>query len=374
MIDINRAFTNGAQPFSATEQGAAVQGPHQKVLDALKAIQELHAPALGIGKAQNNGSLVSNANGAPQLGGITLNFSPDDLAAALVALQGKTQDAQLTTAKEGLITSSKKLEDQKQRSLDKIKDWTAKCKAADAKAKAGGILGWFKKIFTAVAAVFAVAVAAIATVVTGGAAAPLLALAVLGLASAITSIASDIDKAMGGKGFDHVLQWMDPGSLIGRGMAELAKALGASDEQASIVSATFAVATTLAIIVASVVLTGGAGASSALDGLSKTVMTASRIGQAVVGIAGGATLMAQGSVSIAAAHDQRDASLIQSSKKNIDALIVKLQQQMEEGREDIKKVMDEIMEGMQLLSQMINASDASRSQITAKMTGKGHSV
>lgn len=374
MIDVSRAFTNGALPFSGTDSGAAVQGPQQKVLDALQAIKELHVPALGIGKAPANGSLVSNANGAPQLGGITLNFSPDDLAAALLTLQSKTQEAQLTTAKEGLVTNSKKLEDQKQRSLDKIKDWVDKCKAADAKAKAGGILGWFKKIFTAVAAVFAVAVAAIATVATGGAAAPLLALAVLGLASAITSIASDIDKARGGKGFDHVLQWMDPGSLVGKGMAELAKAMGASDEQAAIVSAVFAVATTLAIIVASVVLTGGTSAGSALEGLSKTIMTASRIGQAVVGVAGGVTQVAQGGINIAVAHDQRDAAVIQSDKKKIDAIIVKLQQQMEEGREDIKKVMDEIMEGMNIVSQMINASDASRSQITANMTGKGHSI
>lgn len=374
MIDVSRAFTNGALPFSGTEQGAAVQDPQQKVLDALKAIRELHAPALGTDKAADNGSLVSNANGAPQLGGITLNFSPDDLAAALLTLQGKTQEAQLTTAKEGLITNSKKLEDQKQSSLNKIKEWTDKCKAADAKAKAGGVLGWFKKIFTAVAAVFAVAVAAIAAVATGGAAAPLLALAVLGLASAITSIASDINKAMGGKGFDHVLQWMDPSSLVGRGMAELAKALGANDEQAAIVSAVFAVATTLAIIAASVVLTGGSGAGSALDGLSKTITTASRIGQAVVGVAGGVTQAAQGGINVAVAYDQRDAAVIQSDKKNIDAIIAKLQQQMEEGREDIKKVMDEIMEGMNIVSQMINASDASRTQITANMTGKGHSI
>src|SRR5690606_23539331 len=115
-------------------------------------------------------------NGAPAIDGVNLNFSAEDLAAMLVALQSKTQEAQLKTAKEGITTNAKKMEDQNQQALTKIKDAAKKMEEASAKQKAGGILGWFKKIFTAVAAAFAVVAAAIATVATGGAAAPLLAL------------------------------------------------------------------------------------------------------------------------------------------------------------------------------------------------------
>lgn len=322
------------------------------------------------GATGGKGDGITNNNGAPAIDGVNLNFSAEDLAAMLVALQSKTQEAQLKTAKEGIATNAKKMEDQNQQALTKIKDAAKKMEEASAKQKAGGILGWFKKIFTAVAAAFAVVAAAIATVATGGAAAPLLALAVLGLASSVVDIASAIDKERGGKGFDHVLQWMDPSSLIGKGFGELAKAMGADEQQVAIVSATFAVVATIAIMVASVALTGGASTVSQLGDISKTILTASRIGQAVAGVATGATQAAKGGVDIAVAKDEKDVSLLQADKKSIDAILAKLQKQMEDQREDVKKVMDEMMEGMTAVSKMINAASESRSQLSANIASK----
>jgi hypothetical protein len=313
------------------------------------------------------GNSITNGNGAPSIDGVTMNFSAEDMAAMLVALQGKTQDAQLATAKEGIKTNQKKLEDQNQRAMEKIKEWAQKCEEASAKEKTSGILGWFKKIFTVVAAAFAVVAAGIATAATGGAAAPLLALAVLGLASSIVDIASAIDKEMGGEGFDHVLQWMDPATLIGKGFGELAKAMGADEDQVAIVTATFAVVGTIALMAASVWLTGGASITKDLSSLSKTILTASRIGQAVAGVGTGATQAAKGGVDIAVAKDQNQADLLQVDKKNIDAVIAKLQKQMEDDREDVKKVLNEMMEGMNIVSQMINSASQSRAQLTANL-------
>ena len=54
-------------------------------------------------------------------------------------------------------------------------------------------------------------------------------------------------------------------------------------------------------------------------------------------IAGGAAMVTQGGLNIAKAHDERDAANIQSDKKSIDAIIAKLQKQMEDDREEIKK-------------------------------------
>ncbi|MEG1767088.1 MAG: type III secretion system translocon subunit SctE [Comamonas sp.] len=386
MTEISKAFATGLLPLGdAAQNGAIGDVAAKKVSDALNIIGSPPPQALDTGKVRNSGSLVSNANGAPSIGNVTMNFSPDDLAAALVTLQSKTQDAQMATAKEGLSTSGKKLEDQKERSLEKIKEWDKKCKSAEAKAKVGGILGWFKKIAMAVAAAFSVAVAAIATVATGGAAAPLLALAVLGLASAVTSLASDIAKATGHKGFDHVVQWMDPGSLVGKGMAELAKKMGADESQASKVAMAFSVATTLGIVIASVVLSGGANIGSVVDKFANTLssvmktvvnttMALSKVAQPVAGIVGGLTDVAQGGINIAVAHDKRDASKIEADRKLGDAAILKLQQQMEEAREDLKKVLEELMENHSKLGQMINASSQSRAQISANLVGKGMSV
>lgn len=374
MNDINRvgggsSFANFVPGNASADAAANLQ---QSKLDPAQVLQEISnlaatlqaSQATGSNGVGSGGNSITNANGAPQIDGVSLNFSAEDMAAALVALQSKTQEAQANTAKQGIETSKKKLEDQNQRAMDKIKDWIKKCEEQSAKEKAGGILGWFKRIFTAIAAAFAVVAAAIATAATGGAAAPVLALAVLALASSVVDIASGIDKARGGKGFDHVLQYMDPGSLIGKGFGELAKACGASDEQAAIVSATFAAVATIAIAVACVVITGGASVS---DATQKFILAGARVGQAVAGIADGATQIAKGGVDIAVAADQKSADLIQADKKGIDAAIAKLQKQMEEGREDLKKVLDEMMEGMNIVSQMINAAGQSRAQLSANL-------
>lgn len=377
MTDITRI--QGAPTYTPSQGGdlstAMTDRLQQANLDTTQALKELTKLASVLQTSQpgstSGGNSITNANGAPQIDGVTMNFSAEDMAAALLVLQGKTQEAQLSTAKEGITTNKKKMEEKNKQAMDKINDWIKKCEDAASKQKAGGILGWFQKIFTAVAAVFAVVAAAVATAATGGAAAPLLALAVLGLATSIVSIASEIDKANGGKGFDDVAGWMDPASLIGKGFGELAKAFGADEQQAAIVSATFAVVATIALVAASVALTGGA---SAMSDMQKLVLTASRIGQAVAGIAGGVTQAAKGGVDIAVAYDEKQASLIQADKKGIDAVLAKMQKQMEEDREEIKKVMDQMMEGMNIVSQMINSAGESRAQISANLSGRTQTI
>ncbi len=79
-------------------------------------------------------------------------------------------------------------------------------------------------------------------------------------------------------------------------------------------------------------------------------------------------------MNVAIAHDKRDAEVIQADKKKIDAIIAKLQQQMEENREELKKVMDEMMEGMNIVTQMINAAGQSRAQISSNLTGKSQTI
>ncbi|WYX11409.1 hypothetical protein WJ978_11220 [Achromobacter xylosoxidans] len=54
-------------------------------------------------------------------------------------------------------------------------------------------------------------------------------------------------------------------------------------------------------------------------------------------------------------------------------MMVKLQQQMDEGREEIKKVMQQIEDGIQAVSQMINGTADSMAQITANI-GKRSTV
>ncbi len=364
------------QGFDSLDASLATQLQQRIQADPNKVMQEITqlAGTLQSGAGRSGGGNVTNSNGAPQIDGVSLSFSPEDMAAALLVLQGKTQEAQLKTAKEGIETNSIKQKAQNEKAMAKIQEWIKKCEDAAAKEKAGGILGWFKKIFAVIASVFAVVAAAVATAATGGAAAPILALAMLSLASATVSLASEISKAAGGPDFDHVAGWMDPASLVGKGMGELAKAFGADEQQAAIVSATFAVVTTIAITAAAVVLTGGASAAGDIGKIADLALKVGRAGQAIAGVATGLTEAAHGGVNIAAAHDTRSAALAQADKKKIDAIIAMLQQQMEENRTEMKKVLDEMMEGMNIVSQMINAAGQSRAQISSNLTGRGQII
>lgn len=350
---------------------------------------------------------VTNSNGAPAIGGVTINFSPEDMAAALLVLQGKTQDAQLRTAREGLESSRAKMQDQNEKALAKINDWIKSCESAAAKDKASGAMAWVAKIAGFVGALMGTIVAGVAAVATGGAAAPLLALAIMGLVGATMGLASHISQEAGGpplelsslmtKAATAILTAVGvPEDKVDAAARTMAGALGlvsgaalidpallgelaggitqlsASDTMANAVTTgVFTAVATIAISIVMVVATGGASAGDAVNGVAKTVGTAAKIGQAVAGITAGATSVAKGGVQIAKAFDERDAATAQADKKLIDSVIAKLQQQMEEDREQIKKVIDEIMQGVSVVTQMINAAGDSRTQIAAHLNGKG---
>lgn len=353
---------------------------------------------------------VSNSNGAPSIGNVTINFSPEDMAAALLVLQGKTQDAQLRTAREGLESSRLKMQDQNEKALAKINDWIKSCESAGAKDKAGGVMGWVSKIAGFVGALMATVVAGVATVASGGAAAPLLALSIMGLVGATMGLASHISQECGGPPLElsSLMTKVATAVLTAAGVPEdkvdaaartLAGALGlvsgaalidpallgelaggitqlgAGDAMTNaIMTGVFTAVATIALSIVMVVATGGAAAGDAVNGIAKTVGTAAKIGQAVAGITAGATAVARGGVQIAKAHDERDAALAQADKKLIDGVIAKLQQRMEEDREQMKKVIDEIMQGVNLVSQMINSAGDSRTQIAAHLNGKGQMI
>lgn len=374
-------------------------------VDSSQLLGELQRLAATL-QAQNPGgtSGVTNSNGAPSIDGVQINFSPEDMMAALQVLQGKTQEAQLKTAKEGLQTSKTKMDQSNQRAMDKINEWIKKCEEASAKAKAAGPFGWIVKIATFLAAALAVVAAAVATAATGGAAAPLLALAVIGMVGATISLASQISQAAGGpalelssllsKALGKMFEAMgipkekaeaagnlvsgflgmasgvglvlDPG-FAGQFAGGIAALAGADPAQTAIVSAVFSAVAAIAVSVVMIVASGGTNVGAAVDGISKTIMTAARIGQAATSIAAGAASVTQGGLNMAKAVDERDAANIQADKKMIDALIAKLQKSMEEDREEIKKVMQQMQDGIQIVNQMIAGAAQSRSQLSANL-------
>jgi hypothetical protein len=388
--------------------GDPTLAPEAAVVDPLKLVAEF--VRIAGTRDQETLPIVPDGSKPPTIGGVTINFSPEDLAAALLVLQGKTQDAQIKTAQKGLEISKAKLDDQNARAMNKIQEWIKASADAASKEKVSSVTDWFAKAGAFLGAVFGVIAAAVATVATGGAAAPLLAMAVLGVVGAGLSLASAISQQLGGPALDvnslmtkmcsailtavgvpadkieaaskvmagalavlvPALMAADP-SLMGDLAGGIAQLSGADATTAAIVGAVFAALATVAVMGVTIVASGGAALGKAVDAVSEVVLACSKVAQAVVGLASGAASAVGGGYKIAAAYDERTAATAQADKKVFDAVIVKLGKQMEEDREDLKKVLQEIMDGASAVSQMISAGTDSRMQI-ARAMGNGSTV
>jgi hypothetical protein len=370
-------------------------------------MQEMSALAASLKEGQPAFSSGPSSLGtAPAIAGTTLNTSPEDMAAALQVLQSKTLDAQLKAAKEGVEISRKKLADQNERAANKIQDWIKACHDAESKAKAGGILGWITKIGSLVASAFGVVAAAALTVGTGGLTAPLMVMSCAALVGAGMSTASAISQEAGGPALDvnsvisrmanailkkagvpedklssatkvmsGAIAVMAPGYMmadptlaanLGSGITELA---GGNAIQAGAVGATFTMLATIAISVAMVVASAGMAEAAAVDGVAYAVQATAGIGEAVSGAVVGAVGAASGGVAVAKATDEQTASMAQADRKTIAAVIAKVQKQMEDDRESVKAVIQQITDAMTLVSQMLNAASDNRSQIASNLSG-----
>lgn len=151
---------------------------------------------------------------------------------------------------------------------------------------------------------------------------------------------------------------------LATGICELA---GADPKTTAIVGMAIGMAAAVTVgIVTAVASGGGSAVSSAVKVTNNIVSGAAQVAQGVASVGTGA-------VNIAVAKDKNEAENILASKKELDAMMVKLQQQMDEGREEIKKVMQQIEDGIQAVSQMINGTADSMAQITANI-GKRSTV
>lgn len=366
-------------------------------------------------------SLLYTSAGAPQIDGVTVNFSAEDMAAVLTALQSKTQDAQIRTAKEGLEVSKKQRQDQHEKVMNKLNEWIKKCESAEGKSKISKVFGWVSKIASFVASAIATVALVAATGITAGAASPLLALAVMGLVGSTMSLASSISQEFGGPalelsalstlacksvltalgvpeklaesiakvsssalllaagaatGVGIATLAMDPqllGNLAG-GIAELG---GADAMTAMIIGSSFAMAAGVGTALFSM---RASGITSVTTDIGKKIMECvqqalksipqsySKMAQASATVISGAATATSGGLGIAAAKDQYQADSAQADRKKFSALIVQLQAQMQEEQEQIQKLVQELQDSFTVVSQMIAAAGESRVQIASNLT------
>ncbi|MBS7777595.1 type III secretion system translocon subunit SctE [Acidovorax sp. CCYZU-2555] len=374
-----------------------------RALDTAALLGDLGTSGKNGAAGSTGAALISNANGSPSIGNVAIDFSAEDLTAALLVLQGKTQDAQLRTAKEGLGVSRLKMEENHKKSMEKIETWIKKSESAAAKGKLGGIFSWVGKIAAFMATAIATVALAAATPLTGGAAAPLLALAIIGLVGSSMSLASSISQAAGGpplelssimtKVCSTFLQavgvpeeklesasrvmagaigmltgaMLVDSQLLGNMVSSIAD-LSISDKQAAaIVGTIFAMLATIALSVVTTVASGGSNSAKAVTEITKNISQMAKVAQHVAGATSALSSMAKAGISVGVAIDEHAAASAQVDRKLFAVLMVKLQAQMQEDQDQLKKLVQEIQEGVGQVSQMIAAAGESRSQIAANL-------
>jgi len=378
---------------SAPQGLDTLQGGGEGLAAAIRAAQHLDLGALaaalqdGVPTGANaSGDGIVNANGLPTIPVPQGGFSTADMVDLLRSLQTKMHDGQLRSAKENLENNRIEQANNNALQKDKIEEWIEKAK----KAESGGILGKIFGWIGAIVAVIAAVVLSVAAIASGGAAAPLAVAAVIACISAVSMLTSQISQEAGGgpAGLFGVLSDLCTKMLVAFGMDEetaekvgkmmvgaamiatglvvadpscvgelvgsFAQLCGASDEVAGYISMALNMLTTVVIGVLMAVLSGGATAAA----------TVAKVTSIIASVVQGVGQVATGAESIDTAFKQKDADAALASKKELEALMLKLQASMEEDRERLKEVLVVIDESMQLVSKMLREFDDSVSQIT----------
>jgi hypothetical protein len=338
---------------------------------------------------------VDDKNGAPALMPSTMTFDVADMAIRLRELQATIEEARTATNLTEIDINGVRLKashTEQNANYKKSVD-----SARDAEAKSGGVLNFFKKLFKVVAAVAGLVLSALAAVATGGASAPLLAFAVLGVISASISMVSEISEWAGGprisvsdlmskmgteiaKAFGATgdeaekigkvlgnaigiaatlgaALVIDPSVLgaVAGGIADLA---GASGTTIAIISAVATLACVIAQVGVSFKLASGAptemmdklgkmmGGSDKLI-LFKNVMSGSKLGLDAVATGLGA---GQG---VAVAFDRQDADLARADAKSAELRSMQIQTELDELIDGLKKIFMQMEEGVLTTLRMV---------------------
>lgn len=413
---------NGGFAYTSVEGGdlASSAGSVGEAVPEIEAVKQKMLEWLeSTAKSQPEGSSgICDANGAPEIDGVTIDFSAEDLADALRMLGTRNQEARLLTAKEGLENSKLQMAENRRMNIEKIEEYARKY--VEANDKSQSIFSWISKAFAFLAAIVAVAVSAVATVASGGAVAPGLVVACVALAAATISMASAISQECGGPP-------LELSSLLTQAVSALLVELGVSKEKADSIGkvtsgiiaiaatsggalfldpaflsnvlagsmelggvdpgtvATAAmgltIATTLVIGIASAVLTMGAGSVSAIENVverttASTVRVAQLVGK-VGSLVQGAALVMSGAAAIGASVEgiksedaQCDADTILADKKRLEALTKALMVAMQADGDDLKKIIKEIEDSVQGISDLIAENAKSMSDITSNIGGR----
>ncbi|MBK8508179.1 MAG: type III secretion system translocon subunit SctE [Candidatus Competibacteraceae bacterium] len=308
------------------------------VARTIKSAQNPSVPDLShLGVAATGGGSAKPQLETPKLDG-------SSLALQLLELQSKLTDNQLTSSKNDIEIRRAQNQQKFQEQMKALQDFAAKNAEAQKSGQIGKIFSWIAMGLAAIAMV----AATVATVLTGGATAPVVAGLVIGMvALAATATYTGLQ---------------DSGKL-----ADLLK--GLDDKQKMGVTIGIQAAL-LVMTIISAALSFGAGAGAAAEAVSSTVKTATSVAQVVKSsaqVAESAATIGQGAATISSAVLQYDASNAQADAMSIKAKLQKSQSLIEDEMDRIRKMMQEMDDSASRIFSAIQGGNATTMQIAKNM-------
>ena len=285
---------------------------------------------------------------------------PEEATLQLMEIQSKLTDRRMKFSQETIeITRAENQKLHKER-LQKIVDTIAKMKKAEKSQLIGKIFGWIAVVAMAVATV----ALAVSTVLTGGATAPALVGVGLMIGATAIMLTMQVSSETGG--------WMN-------------KVFGDSEQGQLAASIFWSVLVTVMSVGGSLGVGAAGGAAGAAGGAASTAANASSTAantaatastvttkaikaanliRQVTTLINAASTAAQGGAGIVTAEHTKNAELLRADAKEIQAFILRNGQILEETAEELKKLLEEMQEGVQAMTQIISASHDTKTQIS----------
>ena len=333
---------------------------------------------------------VMGPDGAPVLGAPAQMQTGANLMMLLESILGKIKDLQMKSAQQGIKFDKAKLDEMHARAKIEMENWSKKLDEAAEKQKQEKMSNWIGQIFGFIGALIGTLVAGVLTVMSGGAAAPLLVGAIMGLASATVSLANTINQELHpgaepisisgaiaksiandliAKGVDPkeakkqsealllavtmasggILAVLDPG-MVGTAWAGIAKLAGADENQAAIMNAVVSLITGITTGIMLAVVSGGAAASglAKIGDIAKAISMSGQVASIAGSVAQGGASIAAGSYKIEAADMTEQAENFQADNQRTQAQIDRLMQMLEKLQDELKKLFEELQSGYQI--------------------------
>ena len=273
-----------------------------------------------------------------------------DIMMKVAEIKAKLSDIISKASVEDIKNTKDKMKEINEKDAKKIKESLEKLM----KSKTSGLFG---KIFGWIGAIVGLIGAAILTVATGGAAAPLLAVAILGTVMMVLQETGAMDKIMEALADHPALAMLILGPIAGGIIFGLYQSGTISEEQMKMaVQITLAAAMLITSIVAGVA-SGGATVTSVAAKIAGLV---AQITGALASVGGGAAGIAQSAYSYQSAQIQAD---MQENK----AWLAKLQAMLSEESERLEKIMQQLNSMVSDLSDIIKDIAGSHSAIFKNM-------